>query len=235
MTLRDNISEVRLVYFKSHKGSALITSISLLLMAIIAGIAYGYLYPQIVIHGDAVATKQLILDNSHLFTIELVLWWIIVLLDITVSFSLFSFFKKNSSLISLITMVLRLLYSFILGISIITLSTAQNIEVNSLSRIMQFENTWSIGLIVFGIHLFLLGFMSLKSNIVPKIFSWLIIIGGFSYVLIHSLKAMTAIFGNVASIIEPFLSIPMALSEVLLSIWLIYGVIKSLRKNATYA
>ncbi len=218
--------EKKKLYFKTHKTSAIITGISLLLMAVIAGIAYGYLHPQIVISGDEIATAQLIKQNSNLFFLEIVLWWIVLLLDIIVSLSLFNFYKDTNPKLSLITMALRLIYSLILGISIIILSTALHSEGNALARIMKFNNVWSIGLIFFGLHLFLLGYTALSNNITPKIVAWLIVMGGLCYTVIHLLKVTIDRFVNISSVIEPYLVMPMALSEIILAIWLIYGAIK---------
>ena len=66
----ENTHDARELHFKLHKASAIITGISLLLMAIIAGIAYGSLHAQIIVRGDVNATAQLVIQKSYIGHLE---------------------------------------------------------------------------------------------------------------------------------------------------------------------
>jgi hypothetical protein len=120
----------------------------------------------------------------------------------------------------------------ILGLSVMMLTAAFDSGINALTWIMRFEQLWFLGLILFGIHLLMLGIFNVKNTIIPKGLSWLIVVGGFCYVLIHFLKLAGDGYSNLLSFIEPYLSVPMSLAEILLAFWLLFGAIGNFRKNA---
>lgn len=48
-----------------------------------------------------------------------------------------------------------------------------------------FESIWSIGLIIFGGHLIIVGYLIFKSDNIPKVFSILLLLASVSYIFIH--------------------------------------------------
>ena len=205
--------------FGANRLTAGMTGLSLLLMAIAAGIAYGYLHRQIVVPGDAGATAQLLSLHTTEFLIEIVLWWMIFLLDVTVSITLFFFYRKTNQVLSGAAMCARLLYALILGAAILILGTAPGAAKDALARIVLFEKIWSAALIPFGLHLILLGILALKSEFTPRLLSLLIIFSGGCYVLLHSFSlSESSLLMHLSSASEPVLSIPMALAEILLQV-----------------
>ncbi len=219
------------MHFKSNRKAAVITGLSLLLMAIAAGIAYGYLHRQIVLPNDAEATAQSVLLHNTKFLIEIVLWWIIFLLDVTVSLSLFFFYKETNPALSGTAMGFRLLYALILGAAVSMLMTAPGAGKNALEHIVLFEKVWSAALIPFGLHLILLGVLAVKSEFTPRLLSLLIIFSGGCYVLLHSFSlSESTLLMHLSSAAEPILSIPMALAEILLAVWMLIGAVPR-RKN----
>src|SRR5690606_21747813 len=48
-----------------------------------------------------------------------------------------------------------------------------------------FHIIWSIGLIIFGLHLMIVGYLTFKSDNVPKLISILLLIASISYIIIH--------------------------------------------------
>lgn len=235
MKASDNLNESREMRFKPNKAASLIAGVGLLLMAVVAGLAYGYFHGKIVVLNDAQATEQALSQNRGLFITEIVLWWLIFLLDIIVAVALFLFYKKSGAALSAATMISRLLYTAVLGISIIVLTGALEAREKTLERIVLFEAIWSIGLIIFGLHLFLLGILAAKMRLTPLPISWLVAFGGACYIILHSIKAINSAWLGAHPTIEQFLSIPMALSELSLAIWLIYGAIKHSRHNTAVA
>lgn len=219
--------------FKRERTSALIAGVSLLIMALSAGIAYGFLHKQLVVPGNATATALSIAANQTDFIVEIALWWLIFTTDIIVSIALYNFYKVADKGLAVASMCFRLAYSLILGVSIMFLATAGSVGSEALHRIQLFEKIWSVGLIIFSVHLFLLGLLGIKSKSTPLPLSWLIIAAGFCYMLLHSLFNLGNTASNLATIIEPFLSIPMALAELILAIWLIYGFVRTFPRSAT--
>jgi hypothetical protein len=205
---------------------ALIAGWSLIAMAITAGFSYGLAYSSILILGDPNETLVNLQSSSDIFIGGIAGWALIVVLDLIVTWSLYRYFAKTNLRLSMTTAIIRLVYTAVLAYSIhylikvLPLMEVQDAQA-TYELMISFESVWSLGLIVFGAHLFCLGLLALKANEIHKSFGWLLIFGGVSYTIVHSLKAI--LDPSVLWIIqlENVLSIPMAISELAFAIWLL--------------
>ncbi len=224
----------------NEKKYGLISGISLIIMALAAGFSFGYVQNSLLLDSAELTYKNL-LNHRLLFFAGLSGWVIIFITDLIVAFALFRFFRTTSGQVSKLTAVLRIIYTMILGVAIFQLfSIIPGLSVNStgtesstanevVMHFQQFEKFWSLGLIIFGLHLIGLGFLSVKSPSVPVILGYLLYLAGISYSLLHTLKQINLSDADFIIIIENILSVPMALSEILLAFWLIYKGIKKER------
>ncbi|MCB0820010.1 MAG: DUF4386 domain-containing protein [Bacteroidetes bacterium] len=222
---------------KNIKRHGLIAGISLIIMAIVAGIAFGYAHKSMVSELPE-TTWTNISSNKSLFYIEIVSWIIIFMADIIVSISLYHFFKDVNSRISGITAAIRIIYSLILGYAIFHLfkilpllgeqsdSYLSSNIAQSASYFKAFEVFWSWGLVIFGLHLLGLGYLAYTSNRVNKIIAVLLLIGGLGYSFIHLSRRLELIKVETINAAEGILTLPMALSEILLAFWLIFFSLK---------
>ena len=221
---------------KKEKIAGLVAGISLIVMAVAAGFSYGFVQNQLVSE-SAEVTMQNLIENKSLFLAGLAGWIVIFITDLIVSGALYIFFKTTSERISLITSFVRILYTLVLGVAIFQLfaiipelsKTEAVIEINSYYS--SFENIWSVGLIIFGLHLLGLGYLSIKSQNIPGFFGYLLYIAGISYVLIHTAKQFVLFSQPVIDSAESILALPMALGEILLAIWFIYKGLKKAEKR----
>lgn len=217
---------------KQEKNAGLVAGISLLVMAIAAGFSYGFVHNTLV-NESAEITRQNLLENKSLFLAGLAGWIVIFITDLIVSGSLYIFFKKSMMRISLLTAIVRIVYTLVLGVAIYQLigiihllhGTGTAISINS--HFAFFKKIWSAGLIFFGFHLLGLGYLSKKSKFTPNFLAYLLYIAGVSYALIHAAKQLAMINQNVIASAENILALPMALSEILFAVWLIYKGLKS--------
>jgi len=85
----------------------------------------------------------------------------------------------------------------------------------------RFEDKWSLGLIIFGLHLVLLGVLVFDIKIENKIVSIILILAGFSYFLINTLYNFLPQFDLTTKVIEGFLVIPMTVGELGFAIWVL--------------
>ena len=211
-----------------EKKQGLIAGVLLIIMAIVAGFSFGYAHNSL-IADSPVMTVQNLLANRSLFLAELSGWSIIFITDLIVAIALYFFFRSTSKQTSMITAIIRVVYTVILGIAIIQLFkiipvlSLDNPDVSlTVSHLQQFEKLWSIGLIVFGLHLIGLGYLSVKSMSVSKWLGYLLYFGGISYTFLHGSKELSLFDNQVLASIENILALPMALAEILLALWLIY-------------
>ena len=90
-----------------------------------------------------------------------------------------------------------------------------------MASLKAFDNTWSIGLAVFGFHILVLGFLVLKSGYVPKILGILLIIAFFGYSVTGFIDPLLPDHENYRTLIEWVFVVPMVTGEVGLGLWLL--------------
>jgi hypothetical protein len=218
---------------KIEKRSGLIAGISLIIMAIAAGFSYGYVHSTLVSE-TPLLTVQKLAFHKWLFVSGLGGWAIIIITDLIVTFSLYRFFKSADAKVSVLTAAIRFIYTAILAVAVYQIVSIIFVEkpiksaaeINALFE--SFEQIWSFGLIIFGLHLIGLGFLSIKSIYIPKFLGYLLYLGGALYTTLSIVKQASLLDSELLVKIEGILALPMALGEMLLAIWLI---IKSLQKR----
>lgn len=215
----------------NYRKYALLIGISLILMAVLAGFSYGYVY-----------NGFLTTDNSNFFYsnpanakwifISGIIGWIgILILDLLVSWGLCNYYHRVHKSLSNINAALRIAYSLILGWAIVILVQQSQIftvdyftseKADSIqAALLSFEQIWSYGLIVFGFHLVIWGILSLKAHFISKTWGVLFIIAGLSYSFIHTVKSFVLLPPDMINSIEQILMLPMTIAEVGFAIWLL--------------
>ncbi len=208
---------------KTKRKAAMAAGVALIVMSVAAAFAYGYVHNTLFIAENPQESFTNLQSNAMLFGAEIITWLLILLCDLVVALALYFFFKKVNERLSAATALVRIFYSAILGFAIYFLSLIFG-ETN-VDRIMfllhNFENTWSIGLILFGLHLFMLGLLVIQSKSVPDLWGILLLFAAVSYSFVHSSKLFFPEFDAVITTVEMVLSIPMAVAEIGFAIWLL--------------
>ncbi|MEQ8910177.1 MAG: DUF4386 domain-containing protein [Vicingaceae bacterium] len=208
------------------RRSALLAGLSLILMAIIAGFTYGYAHSVIYVPGNAAQSMTNLQLNKWLFISEFVGWTLICLVDGIVVMALYVFLKGVNPKLSGLAAFLRLIYTAFLGYAVWQLGELLPLNDNLSaaqvnSQFEAFESIWSMGLIIFGAHLSTLGLLALKAPSISKVFGWLLMLAGISYLGIHLAKLLLEGQANTIAEVEVILSAPMALGELAFAVWLI--------------
>ncbi len=211
-------------YTSERRKAALLIGISLLVMAIAAGAAYGGIHGSLVDLTHPEVTGQSLAAASGLFTLEIVLWFIIVATDLLVSWGVWAYFFNKSMKLALLSAASRLIYTLFLIVAVINLipaaSRASSQDIEGMMRHLElFEKIWSIGLIIFGVHLLFLSAVLCRYE--NKILGLLVTLAGISYVLVHTLLNTTPALHDFTSTLESILSLPMAAGELAFGLWLL--------------
>ncbi len=207
----------------TQRKSALIAGTVLIIMSFLAAFSYGYAHNTLVITGTPEATFDNLQSNTTLYKTEIIGWFFILVSDVIVALALYAFFKPENPRLSLSAAIARIVYSAILGIAIyylIQINKTPN-AYNVLSFLASFENAWSFGLIIFGIHLFLLGILVSRSGFIHNLWGILLIFAAASYIAIHSSKLLFPEFESQLKTVEKILGMPMAVAEIGFAFWLI--------------
>lgn len=201
------------------------------MMAIAAGFSYGYVHGSLVVPGEISTTYENIASSILLFKAEIVGWIVILILDIIVAWSFYIFLKPVNQELALLASWLRLTYAAILGIAILNLvfvlllsnnaSVTDQLQANVTLYLEAFEVIWSVGLIVFGLHLLVVGWIAFQSSSIPKIISSLLVIAAIGYMVIHLGKTLL-IEQNIIATMEIIFNIPMIVGELGFGLWLLF-------------
>jgi len=219
----------------SLRTAAIVAGVAIVIMAIAAAVATNLTIGSLVVADDPAATVANLQHSETLFRIGLYSWLIILVCDVLAAWGLYIFLKPVNKSLSLLTAWFRLVYAAILGAAILNylhildlLNSNGYLEAFGIeqlqSQIMFFLNgfnaTWSLGLVVFGLHILLLGYLAFKSGYIPKILGILLLLAFVGYFVTNSGNLLFPNAEDAIKIIEWIFMIPM-LSEVILGLWLL--------------
>lgn len=220
-----------------QRKSALTAGTALMIMVLAAFFSYGFAHANLLVQGDANATFQNIVSQNNLFKAEILGWMIILICDIVVAWSCYIFLKPIDQNLSLLGAWLRLAYATILGIAILNLLfvllfsnstddfpgfTPNQLGVQVMLYLKAFDSMWSVGLIVFGGHLLIVGMLALRSNSVPKWIGILLLIASIGYILIHLCKLFFEDYEAIRRILEFAFTVPMTAGETGFGLWMLF-------------
>ncbi|MFU1796059.1 DUF4386 domain-containing protein [Paenibacillus azoreducens] len=220
---------------KDQRKTALTAGISLIMMTLASFFSYGFVHASLVVQGDASSTFHNIISSSSLFKAEIFGWVIILLCDIVVAWAFYIFLKPIHQSLSLLAAWFRLIYAAMLGIAILNLlfvlllsnsmdqlSLSDQLQAQALLYLGAFESMWSIGLIIFGGHLLIIGCITFKADIIPKIISILLVIAGIGYVLIHLCNVFLPQFDGIITTLKFIFTVPMIAGELGFGLWMLF-------------
>lgn len=210
---------------KQKRRMAIMTGVSLLLMALFAAFAAPVITGVFVL-GDPILTALNVTGAFSKFFTAVIGWTGIFILDVLVSVGIYKYYKDGKPKLALANGLLRLVYTAFLGVGIvqllrITASASAAIIYNFLKS---FNFFWNTGLIVFGLHLIALGVLYNNEggkkwvNITIKT---LLILAGTGYMIggIGLLIAPNPV--AFAALIGPIFLVPQILGEVLFAVWML--------------
>lgn len=212
----------------SDRKMALVAGFSLVAMAIFAGWGYGYAFGSSYVANDAAKTLANLNHSPALFRGFIGSFVAVLLLDVVVAWSLYYFFKPVDAALSLLMAWFRLVYAALLGIALLNLlfilQLLTNVPQNELfimNCIESFLAMWSLGLIVFGAHLFVLGYLVLRSDFIPKVFGVLILLTAVCYFGSNIANLLLLNYEQYKKTAEMAMGLPMALGELGIAFWLL--------------
>ena len=175
--------------------------------ALIAG--FGYLlgpvtyaefsiYPKLVIPTNIEQTVQNIAAHHGLFAAAILCYLVEFIEDIVIAWALYILLVPVNRAMSLLTAWFRLMYTAIAFFGMLKLVTvfhlvntpdylaafgASPLHAEVKLLLGTFRDDWSIGLVLFGIHLVLLGYLIYRSGYIPRFLGILLVIDGLGWVI----------------------------------------------------
>jgi hypothetical protein len=218
---------------KENKRIARIAGIWYLLFMITAGISQMYLAKTFVA-GNAVVTAQNILatQNQYLLTflgsifghilcfllLVLALYRLLKNIDITQARLMLSLVLISVSVMFVI-LIFQISAFFVLNRAeyLTEFTTGQISEISTLFLQLRFIGEYVVG-IFWGLWLFPLAYLVYKSNFIPKVIAYLLVLSGICHIVDCVLFLISQ---NIHALMTTYLSFPVALGEISMLLWLL--------------
>ncbi len=182
----------------SMRGAGLTAGVSLLLLTVLSVFGYFVAIKGLVTPGDAAQTAKDITESEGLFRLGIASLYVVIVLDIVVGWALYRVFSPVSRTISMLAAVMRVAFGVVFMVAIAQLVAVprllgdsshlaafspEQLQAQALSALLAFSDIWHAGLLLFGLHLLLIGYLAFRSGYVPKLLGVLLVIDGLSYVV----------------------------------------------------
>jgi len=179
--------------------------------------------------GDAARTATDIMTSEGLFRLGIVSLFVVVALDVVVACALCRVFGPVSTGISLLAPWFRLVYAGVLLVAVshlvgvhrllgddgyLAAFKADQLQAQALSGIHTFGDVFGAGLLLFGLHLLVVGYLAYRSGYVPRLLGVLLAVAGLGY-LVDSVAAILS--RGSWTVVSSFTFI----GEFLLALWLV--------------
>jgi hypothetical protein len=175
--------------------------------ALTAGFAYllnptfyaeNRIYPKLVISGSVEQTVQNISAHGGTFVALILCYLINFIGDIVIAWSLYVLLAPVNRAVSLLAALFQLVYAAMGLVAMLQLVTVYRLLNNPYYRtvfgpgplhaqvlvlLSSFHYGWSMGLVLFGIHLVLVGYLIFRSGYIPWIIGLLLVINGVGWVI----------------------------------------------------
>jgi hypothetical protein len=175
--------------------------------ALVAGFAYLLspvttaeftLMPKLVIPGNIEPTVQNIGVHSGMFAAAILCYFVTFIEDIVIAWALYVLLAPVNRGLSLLTAWFRLIYTAVVLCGWLNLVTvfrlmknpdylkafgASQFNAQVLLLLNSFRYDWSMSLVIFGIHLVLLGYLIYRSGYIPWIIGVVLVINGLGWVV----------------------------------------------------
>ena len=188
------INETHCIPGLSLRQAAVVAGISYFLMPV--AFADFYVFPKLIISGDIVHTAQNIASHGKLFFVGILCHFITLVLDVIIAWALYVLLAPVNQALSLLAAFFRLVYAanYLAGLDKLltalhilnvpyfrTIFGDQQLDAHVQLLIGSFHS--SLGLVVFGIHLILLGYLVFRSGYIPWILGVVLAVVGASWIV----------------------------------------------------
>ena len=180
----------------AFRRASLVAGAAVMLVAVTGAFGNVVVIEGMVTPGDAATTADDITAADGLFRLGVVSLYLAVVFDVVVAWALMRVFRPVSASLSRLAGWFRLAYSAVFLVSISHLAgipqllgsqahadafAPDQLQALALQKVETFEDVWFAGLILFGVHLALLGYLAYRSGFVPRVIGVLLVVAGAGY------------------------------------------------------
>lgn len=211
---------------------------------------YGYLFiivfaifaefivrSRLVVPGDAVATWSNILANEMLFRAGISSYLVAAVCDVVVALALYVLLKPVNKSLALLAAWMRVIHATLLGVALQNLFSilqlvggadylnpigTEHLQTQLMLSLDAFNYTWLVGLVFFGLHCLILGYLIFKSGYIPKILGLLLVLAAVGYLIDSFAHFLLQSYSDYETVFLAIVGVPAIIAEVSLCVWLLW-------------
>lgn len=201
------------------------------IMIFLAGFYANFAVLENLIDSDDMQITTVNFINNHLqLGYGLIGFIIMLFFDVLLVRSLFDLTKSISKNISYLASFFRLLHAVFFGVALFKFleiyqltreSNSTNIQNSVAKLLLDFEKLWTVGLLFFGVHLIVLGYLAIKSTYIPKALGVLLLLAAIGYIIDGLAKLFMSNYSDYKDVFEVIVIMPSVIGEFSLAVWLL--------------
>lgn len=231
---------------RSLKNIARIAGLGYLIIFVSGFFANFFVLEGLLVGGDATATTDNIMSNLFQFRLGVVGFVVMIVVDVLMAYPLYLLLKSTNKQLALFAAWLRLVNGAIFAVAIFNLfgilhllSGADYLQVFEESHMQAqvmiwleaFNYTWLLGLVFFGLHLLLVGYLVFRSPYLPRILGLLLLIAALGYLIDSFAQFLLADYASYQGLFEMIVVIPSVVGEFSLTLWLLIKGVRSPQRS----
>lgn len=201
------------------------------IMIFLAGFYANFAVLENLIDSDDMQITTVNFINNHLqLGYGLIGFIIMLFFDVLLVRSLFDLTKSISKNISYLASFFRLLHAVFFGVALFKFleiyqltreSNSTNIQNSVAELLLDFDKLWTVGLLFFGVHLIVLGYLAIKSTYIPKTLGVLLLLAAIGYIIDGLAKLFMSNYSDYKDVFEVIVIMPSVIGEFSLAVWLL--------------
>jgi hypothetical protein len=220
---------------QAAQNMARVAGLAYLAIFVLAIVANFFVFQPLGVKGDAAATAANIAAAEPLYRAGVAAFLAVLIADLIVGWALFVVLAPVDANLSILVLIFRLAYTIahigvVLGLMsalsfATTASFTEGLGAGAPTLVYHFFASHGLGftvtLIFFGVHLFLLGGLIARAGYMPHFIGWLVMLAGFAYAADGFSTILFGSYGAYANVAAAAVIVPALIGEGTLMAWLI--------------
>jgi hypothetical protein len=226
----------------SLKTMAKIAGFAYLILIITGIFAEFFVRAGLTVPGDAAATAGNILGSQNLFRLGIAADVVMIICDILLALIFYLLFKTVNQGLALLAAFFRLIQaavlaanllnlflvlSFLSGDGFLEVYSAGQLQSSAYLALKMHGTGYAAALVFFGFSLLILGYLILRSDLIPGIFGILLVIAAFGYLTDSFARILLSGYAAYENIFALVVFIPAFVAELAFAFWLLVKGVKT--------
>ena len=191
---------------------------------------------KLIVPGNAAVTAKNLMEHALLFRLGIAAWFIVIVFDLLVAWALYLFLRPVDKGLSMLAAAFRAVFAAIFAYSFVDKISAVHVlggagylsaftpaQLQSQAMLLLDMHQYGVhaSYVFFGLHIFLIGYLILKSGTMPRFLGVLLVIASAGYLIDSLGNFISPEYAANKTLFLVFVAVPAILSEFSLTVWLL--------------